>query len=313
MNITILGCGVIGLTTAVRLIEEGYPVSIKTWKVPPETTSDKAAAFWSPYRINEDPLTFTWIRDTYIALRKISAIPASGVSMVTLRKYIKDAGDQSDQWWLDAIPGGRYTPIPEYTLPAGYTHGWSAEIPLMETPLYLPYLMDRFRSRGGRITSGEKMTDIKNSLSDGALVINCTGLGSRALAGDESLVAVRGQIAVTKASVDGIHVDADSPIYLVPRADGCIIGGTYEWDKWVESPEPGTIQTILERAPALLPGFDTGEVMRTYAGLRPYRPGVRLEADPVLPGLIHHYGHGGAGFTLSWGAAESVAALVARI
>jgi D-amino-acid oxidase len=311
MNITILGCGVIGLTTAVRLAEDGYPVTIRTWKVPPDTTSDKAAAFWSPYRIHEDAQTFLWIGDTYRILQEISAVPGSGVSMTRLRKYLKDAEDQSDRWWLEAVPEGAYSSVPEKELPSGYAHGWSADVPLMETPRYLPYLMDRLRRAGGKIIKSEKITDIRRCLSPDTLVVNCTGLGSRDLVGDNSVVPVRGQIVVTEASdLDGIFVDADSPIYLVPRADGCIIGGTYEWNTWEEAPDPETIQTILERAPLLIPGLETGPVLRTYAGLRPYRPSVRVERDPDIPGLLHHYGHGGAGFTLSWGSAGTLAALL---
>ncbi|TDX01037.1 FAD-dependent oxidoreductase [Dinghuibacter silviterrae] len=314
MDITVLGCGVIGLTTALRLTEDGHRVTIRTWKVPPETTSDKAAAFWSPYRITEDGQTFAWIAETYRTLAEFSRIPGSGVSMVPLRKFLKDGRDTSDNWWLKAIPGEHYTSLNNGELPPGYTAGWKAEVPLMETPLYLPFLMDRFRAGGGRtgggrIITGEKVTTL--SAFSGSLVVNCTGLGSRDLCGDEALLPVRGQIAVTgPLPLDGIYVDADTPIYLVPRADGCIIGGTYERDNWEDTPEPETINEIVQRAKALTPDLTTGPAIRSYAGLRPYRPSVRLEADPAQPGLIHHYGHGGAGFTVSWGAATSVAALV---
>jgi D-amino-acid oxidase len=307
MDITVLGCGVIGLTTALTLAEDGHRITIRTWKIPPETTSDKAAAFWSPYRIGEDERTFRWISETYRTLRDLSLIQGSGVHMIPLRKFLKDGGDTADEWWLKAIPDGQVRKIKD--LPPGYAAGWHADVPLMETPVYLPFLMDRLRAKGGRIDAGGKITDF--TAFTGTVVINCTGLGSRDLCGDTELLPVRGQIAVTKPlPLDGIFVDADTPIYLVPRADGCIIGGTYERNNWEETPEPDTIKNLVKSAPTLVPGLETGPVVRAYAGLRPYRPSVRLAQDAAQPGLIHHYGHGGAGFTVSWGAAASVAALV---
>lgn len=311
MEITILGCGVIGITTALHLAEQRHQVTIRTWKAPPETTSDKAAAFWSPYRIGEDAQTLSWIGETFRVLEDISRIPGSGVSMIRLNKYLKDPTDDSDNWWLQSIPGKQYASIAKDQLPKGYQAGWTTEVPLMETPVYLPYLLERFRQAGGRVVTGEQITDVRSYVSDHMLVVNCTGLGSRQLLGDQSLVAVRGQIAVIRApSVDAIYVDADQPIYLVPRADGCVVGGTYERDVWEEKPDNATIATILERAPALRQGLDTETLLRSYAGLRPSRPTVRLEEDPVYPGLFHNYGHGGAGFTLSWGTARSVAQLI---
>jgi D-amino-acid oxidase len=313
MEIIILGCGVIGLTTALRLCEEGHRVTIRTWKLPPYTTSDKAAAFWSPYRISEDEQTFSWIGETYLTLRELSRVPGSGVSMIRLDKYLKDTGDISDAWWLKAIPDSGYAAVPPDQLPKGYKNGWRTEVPLMETPRYLPFLLDRLKQYGGQVISGEQITDVSPYLGGEDLVVNCTGMGSRALMQDESLQPVRGQIAVIRTSqVRDILVDADEPIYLVPREDGCIVGGTYERNEWEEHPEPATIETILGRAPALFPGLDTSDILRTYAGLRPYRPTVRVEADPTHPRLLHNYGHGGAGFTLSWGTAGSIVQLVRR-
>jgi D-amino-acid oxidase len=311
MEIIILGCGVIGLTTAVQLSEKGYPVTIRTWKRPPFTTSDKAAAFWSPYRIGEDERTFEWIRETYRALESISRTTGSGVSMIRLDKYLKDPEDHSDAWWLNAIPEHQYTALNSTDLPPGYRSGWRASVPLMETPLYLPYLLDRFERAGGTVIAGEEIKDVRTYLSADRWVVNCTGLGSRALMKDDSVIPVRGQIAVLRApGVHSIMVDADQPIYLVPRTDGCIIGGTYEREKWEEEPEPAAIDAILERAGQLWAGLDTRSLLRSYAGLRPYRPTVRLEADPDYPGLLHNYGHGGAGFTLSWGAADSISRMI---
>lgn len=303
MDITVLGGGVIGLTTALKLQYEGHRVTIRTWKVHPDVTSDRAAAFWSPYRIGEDERTFSWIAETYVELEKISRVPGSGVSMIPLRKYLRDGADTSDRWWLRAVPGEMYSPLTD--LPAGFTAGWTAMVPLMETPVYLPYLMRQLEKAGVPLHTGEKVTDL--GTLDG-LVVNCTGLGSRELCNDTDVLPVRGQIALLAPQPMGaIVVDADTPTYVVPRADGCVVGGTYERGEAEETTDPAAIAAILERAPGLAPGIDTTRVLKTYAGLRPYRGSVRLERHGRV---IHNYGHGGAGFTLSWGTASEVARLV---
>jgi D-amino-acid oxidase len=55
--------------------------------------------------------------------------------------------------------------------------------------------------------------------------------------------------------------------------------------------------------------IDEPSVLAERVGLRPFRrSGVRLERDQLRDGrtVIHNYGHGGAGFTLSWGCAREV-------
>ena len=72
--------------------------------------------------------------------------------------------------------------------------------------------------------------------------------------------------------------------------------------------DPEITDRILAQAHAL--GLAVGPIKRVRAGLRPFRPAVRLERDPVNPRIIHNYGHGGAGFTLCHGCAENVSNLI---
>ena len=53
-----------------------------------------------------------------------------------------------------------------------------------------------------------------------------------------------------------------------------------------------------------------GRILRKHTGLRPFRHGgIRLERDASDPRIVHHYGHGGSGVTLSWGTSEDAARL----
>src|SRR4051812_48761001 len=56
---------------------------------------------------------------------------------------------------------------------------------------------------------------------------------------------------------------------------------------------------------------EPGRVIREVVGLRPYRKsGFRVEAVPLGDKtLVHNYGHGGGGISLSWGSAALAAEL----
>ena len=87
-----------------------------------------------------------------------------------------------------------------------------------------------------------------------------------------------------------------------------VVGGIPDVDSWDLRPDPETAAAILARATALVPGLRGAEVLAHRVGLRPARPAVRLEAVPhpdgESGGVVHCYGHGGAGVTLSWGCAD---------
>ena len=102
--------------------------------------------------------------------------------------------------------------------------------------------------------------------------------------------------------------------YIHPRTRDCILGGTYEAGQWDTTPNPSKVAAIVERCTEVVPELVGAEVLEHHVGLRPSRAsGVRLEADAAASGnvqVIHNYGHGGAGITLSWGCAEEAATLV---
>ncbi|MFM7282729.1 MAG: FAD-dependent oxidoreductase [Planctomycetia bacterium] len=68
------------------------------------------------------------------------------------------------------------------------------------------------------------------------------------------------------------------------------------------------LRSIIERCARLEPGLRDATVLGTSVGLRPARSAVRLEPESSPAGrIVHNYGHGGAGVTLSWGCAQEVA------
>ena len=91
-----------------------------------------------------------------------------------------------------------------------------------------------------------------------------------------------------------------------------MIGGTSDADNWDMTVDPKTATAMLDRAAGLVPGLSKANVLRHRVGLRPARPAVRCEAVHTATGqrVIHCYGHGGSGVTLSWGCADEVLELI---
>jgi D-amino-acid oxidase len=180
-------------------------------------------------------------------------------------------------------------------------------------PGYLDWLARRFEELGG-VVEVRELAALDEAKGD--VVVNCSGVGARRLAGDDDLKPVRGQVAYVRTR-DPLRfmVDETGPnalAYILPRPDITVLGGTAEEDDWEMGPREQTTRSILERTRRLDPRLAQAEYVGCAVGLRPARSEVRLEAG-TLPGgrtLVHDYGHGGSGFTLSWGCADEVARLV---
>lgn len=306
-----VGCGVIGLSTAIRLRETGLDARIVAADPPLNTTSAVAAAIWYPFKAYPEDRVLAWGKTTFDVLGSLTGDPASGVVMREgLELYRKEA---PEPWWAGAVPGVRRCEPGE--LPEGYGDGHRFRVPVIEMPVYLPYLLDRFLAGGGAVE--ERVVGSPEDLSGEArVVVNCAGLGAGDLVGDESVRPIRGQVVrVRNPGLAEFYLDEDDPegvTYVVPRSGDCILGGTAEEDARDTKPDPGVAADILRRCAALEPRLAGVEVLEHRVGLRPGRPEVRLERDAGRASLVHNYGHGGSGVTLSWGCAEEALGLVHR-
>jgi D-amino-acid oxidase len=188
---------------------------------------------------------------------------------------------------------------------------------VIEMPIYLGYLLDRFIAVGGRVEQCF-LRSIEEATRVAHTVVNCTGLGARELVGDDQMTPIRGQIVrVSNPGLERCVSDEghpEGPTYIIPRTQDCVLGGTAEEGCWDTTPDPETAEGILRRCTALEPRLSDASVLEHKVGLRPGRPAIRLEREDIANGsvCVHNYGHGGAGVTLSWGCAEESVALVER-
>jgi len=300
LHVIVIGCGVAGLSCARLLQDAGHRVRIWAREQPPNTTSNIAAAFWYPYRVYPEDRVARWARDSFTAF---AGIPTSaGVLTRTALELLqaKPIGEP----WSAALPGARAALPGE--LPPGYAYGQFFGSYVIETPRYLPWLRDQFLARGG-VIEAQQVRDLDEAARSADAVFHCSGLGARELVRDRTMRAVRGQLVrVNNPGIDRVTVDEQSAsiTYIVPRSHDVILGGTSDEGDEQLTPDERTTAEIVARCVAIEPRLRDATILGVQVGLRPCRPQVRVERE-LLAGtpVIHNYGHGGAGITLSWGCA----------
>jgi len=304
-SVAIVGAGVSGLTCGVLFAERGFRAAIFAEQIGQQTTSGAAAALWFPYDAEPADKVIPWALAAYKVLVDLTKDPRSGVSMIELRQYYRTGEIEIPDW---AKPFVISTEV-EKSLTV-FSSGVALRVPLMDTTIYLDYLASRFQKAGGAINTNvrfEKLEDVDPKFD---LVINCAGIGARELVHDADLEPHRGQVAIVP-KIDNLKcaiVCDDAPLmYAIPRTNDCVFGGTNDVSDDLAA-NPATTTAIVDECSRVLK-IDKPRVLNERVGLRPFRKsGVRLEKEKLRDGrtVIHNYGHGGSGFTLSWGCGENV-------
>ena len=315
-TVAIIGAGVSGLTCGVVFAEHGYRTAIFAEETGQQTTSGAAAALWFPYDAEPAEKVIPLALQTFRVLVDLTRVPASGVSIIELRQFSRSQETQIPDW---AIPLGAEPVIPSSpsvvsseveTSLESLKSGFSLRVPLMDTTIYLDYLAARFRKTGGEINANVRFQQLEDVDQQFGLVINCAGIGARELVHDVDLEPHRGQVAIVPSfeRLSCAIVCDDAPLmYAIPRRNDCVFGGTNDLSSDLAVDAVTTDQIIAECSRVL--NIDKPNVLAERVGLRPFRKsGILLERDELRDGrsVIHNYGHGGSGFTLSWGCAREV-------
>ncbi len=302
----VVGAGVSGLSSGIRLLQDGWDVTIWSSEFSPNTTSDVAAALWYPFLSAPVEKTDVWGSNTYNVLKKLSIQNDTGVSMSQTHEYFRSF--QPDPSWKDVVDNFERT---NENLPSEYVESFSFVTPIIEMPIYLGWLMKKYDTLGGKL---EKKTissfhGIKPIFD---IIVNCTGLNSGELLKDEEVYPVRGQIIRVKAPLTEMYLDQqiETLAYIVPRSTDVILGGVAQQGNWSLEQNTEDHDFILNKCASIIPELRDAEIIEDMVGLRPGRTEVRLEKEEIDNfDLIHNYGHGGSGVTLSWGCADEVVEL----
>jgi D-amino-acid oxidase len=322
----IIGAGVSGLTCGVVFAEHGWNVTIFADETGQQTTSAAAAAVWFPYDAEPAEKIIPWSLASYENFRELARDSQSGVSMIELRQFTRTGEIPIPDWAKNlgahptsVIPNENASPARTEgsrggTRKSPFATGYALIVPLIDTTIYLDYLANRFSNASGTIQSAH-ISKVEEIPRDFDLIVNCAGIGARELVHDSELEPHRGQVAIVPKLDLAQAIVCDGPplMYAIPRTHDCVFGGT---NSISENREPSSADTtaIISECSHVL-GIDPPRVISVKVGLRPFRKsGVRLEREKLRDGraVLHNYGHGGAGFTLSWACAEEAWGLASQ-
>ncbi|MFI5935183.1 FAD-dependent oxidoreductase [Actinoplanes sp. NPDC051494] len=313
-DLLIIGAGISGMTTAVRLAEDarGFRVRVVAERRPESSTSAAAGAIWDPIYANH-PEVPAWSMYTYGVLRDLERAGRPGVRLVdgveASRREIATPG------WATSLPGFRECTAAD--LPDGFRSGWCYRAPIVDMPSYLAYLERRLIAAGTTIETA-RFDSLDEAFEQADVVVNCSGIGARELVPDPLVEPIRGQlVAVRNPGVTEFfaeHTDElEEMTYLLPQGDVLLLGGSADKDVDDLVPDPEVARGIVERCAGVVPAVAGATVLGHRVGIRPQREQIRVERVEAGGGrvVVHNYGHSGAGVSLSWGCAETVAGLLA--
>jgi D-amino-acid oxidase len=309
-DVLIVGGGVIGLTTAVCLVEQGLAVRVRTAHPARGTTSAVAGAMLGgPVFAEPHEAALRWHQVGMREFAILAARPDTGVHIAQGRLVSHLGREMPD--WAPTLPGFRPCAPAEH---AGFPVAFWISSLLADMPVYLDYLVDRFIAAGGDIDY-RPVASLEEAAAEALVVVNCSGVYARHLAGDRHVHPVRGQhVVVENPGIDDFFFEGGAESAwtgYMPHRERVVLGGTAAAGDWSLTPDPGQTQQILRRCAAVEPRLARARVIEVGVGLRPGRPAIRLESESVgRTRLIHNYGHGGVGVSLSWGCARDVTEMI---
>ncbi len=258
----VIGCGVIGLTTARILQDRGWTVTIYASSTPPDTTSNVAGAQWTPSTVfaldavSPDFLeTFRRASRTANRAFQLMAGPTYGVRWIDTYalKHVstdRDELDYAQSVGIEDLYADIENIVPSSTPFATPIVRRFATMQIAPNT-FLPAVERDFFLRGGRIVIRTFADATGVASLDDAVVFNCTGLGSRALFGDAELEPVRGQLSILEPQPDVDYAYVAEGLYMFPRDDGVVIGGTFQFGNSSLEADLATQSRILAENAAL--------------------------------------------------------------
>ncbi len=263
----VIGCGVVGLSTARLLQQRGYSVSIYTKAMPPDTTSNVAGGLWDPTTVFDRASVTPEFRRQFaeagrFAFRRYQSLagetygvrwlPVFSLSHDSVRRAPSPDSPHSEIEPL--YPESRQLSREEHPFDVPYAHRRYSM--LIEPAIYLNALLRDFFIAGGKVMVREFAEARDLMALPQNLIFNCTGLGSRTLFHDEELIPIRGQLSflLPQPEVEYMTVGPDD-IYMFPRRDGILLGGSHERGDWRLEPDPATTERILRENGSLFSGM----------------------------------------------------------
>jgi glycine/D-amino acid oxidase-like deaminating enzyme len=244
-DVGVIGCGALGITSALLLQRAGARVTIYAKDLPPNVRSSLASGLWTPDSricLEKDAtpeFKRTWermTRESYRMYQTLLGMPGDPVEFID-NYFITDAaseprrhavaGDTRPEFAFfqnELVPDLRthrenFDPG-SHTLGNRYLHRTS--LMMFNIPAYQRMLMSDFLANGGKIEVQEFHTPADFARLPQKVLINATGYGARALFKDESLTPVRGQLARMIPQPEMRYGMFYKGVSFIPRRDGMV-------------------------------------------------------------------------------------------
>jgi glycine/D-amino acid oxidase-like deaminating enzyme len=245
--VAVLGAGVMGLSTARLVQEAGFPVTIYAAALPPDTTSNIAGGQFHPFSVfREGEVTpefmGQFVRAVDYSWRRFQIMVGDDYGIHWLPTYV-EADSPEEKVIANFPPVNRMLSPAEHPFPLDSVRRYDTMY--VETGRYLRQMLRDVQIAGGKIEVRKFATPADIAALPESLVFNCTGLGSRDLFGDADLHPARGQLAILEPQPEVNYAALGDFGYMFPRADGIILGGTFELDQWDTTPQPAAIARIV--------------------------------------------------------------------
>lgn len=246
--VAVLGSGVVGLSTARLVQEAGFPVTVYTAALPPDTTSNIAGGQFHPFAVFRDEDVTPEFKERFAkaldySWRRYQIMVGEDYGIRWLPTYVET--DSPEAKTISTFP-----PVNRMLTRAEHPFPWPSALRYdtmyVETGRYLRQMVRDVELAGGHFQVRRFASPADIAALPEGLVFNCTGLGSRDLFGDKDLHPARGQLAILEPQKEVQYAVTGGPGYMFPRPDGIILGGTFELDQWDTTPEPQTIARIIE-------------------------------------------------------------------
>jgi D-amino-acid oxidase len=265
-SVAVLGCGAVGLATARLLQESGFPVTIYTKDLPPNTTSNIAGAQWLPVSVSDPDHRTPAFNQQFLsaaefAYRRYQAMLGPRYGVRWMRNYslendgFDEQGNRGKEGPLRSmLPELRDLAPSEYPF-SGYKFVRQFDTMLIEPPVYLSAMLAEVRLAGATVKVQSLADRSAIAQLPEKLVFNCTGLGSKALFNDDELTPVKGQLTVLLPQPEVQYAVLYDDLYMFSRTDGILLGGTHEEGVWSLEPSLDKKQEILSKHKSFFGNF----------------------------------------------------------
>ncbi len=257
----VLGCGVVGLSTARLLQRRGWTVTVYARDLPPRTTSNVAGGQWTPTSVFDRGAATPAFVERFalasrIAYRYYQDFAGAGYGVRWVDNYY--LSDEPGDDWLTRLLPDVFASAADL---APHEHPFAAPVVrrvrtmLIEPAIYLNALLRDVRIAGGAVVVGELRARPEVAALPERVVVNCTGLGAAALFGDGQLVPVKGQLTILFPQPEVDYIALRQGLYMIPRSDGILLGGTFERGDASLDVDPEAERRIVEGHRRLFAGM----------------------------------------------------------